>query len=75
MSRSAQAVLLYRNLLQATDLLYPNPKINSFVKEEIRREYESTKDFKQPALVQKNLNRGYLVLSTMVALLEKKGFA
>lgn len=64
--------LLYRNLIQATNMLYTNKISNTFVKEEIRREFRARREFKNPKLVRNHFNYGHEVLQTMVSLIENK---
>ena len=63
---------LYKNLFEATDILFTNATAKAFVKHEIREEFQTNRHFTHPKIVRKQLARGHDVLSSMVDLIQHK---
>ena len=64
--------VLYKYLISAADALYTNATARTFVKNEIRKEFRSTRHLAAPRLVKRQYERGNMALYTMLTLIKKK---
>ena len=65
---------LFRNLMKASDICFPNLLAQEFVKNRIRLEFRKHRDTRSPARIQKNLQWGHSVLVGMVNEIENNDY-
>ena len=65
-------LLLYKYLFRTTDLLFPQPQKNKFVKTQVRREFQAKSGLTRQENIDKYFNRGHQVITYMMMLHDRQ---